>query len=252
MVLHRTCHRPVPDPTPEKAGHSHMISVVIPTLNAESGLTACLSALVPATVDGLVREVVIVDGGSTDRTLLVADQAGTRVIQSLPGRGRQLQAGAKAARFNWILFVHADTVLELGWEREVADFIERVDTGQRQEAAAVFRFALDDVGFLPRFVEAGVALRTHAMRLPYGDQGLLIPRRLYDRIGGFRDMPLMEDVDIVRRLGRARIAVLRATAVTSAIRFKRDGYLLRVARNLTCLTLYYLRVPPRIIARFYG
>ena len=229
-----------------------MISVVIPTLNAETGLAACLSALVPATVDGLVREVIIVDGGSTDRTLKIADQAGARVIGSEPGRGRQLQAGARAARFNWLLFLHADTVLQPGWEHELAAFVERVEVGLRPEAAAVFRFALDDVGFLPRVVEWGVALRSSLMRLPYGDQGLAIPRRLYDRLGGFRDMPLMEDVDMVRRLGRARTIVLRSEAVTSAIRYRRDGYISRVARNLACLTLFYLRVPPRVIARIYG
>lgn len=248
--------RPSPRSRKPKTKHyverNPMISVVIPTLNAESGLAACLSALVPATVDGLVREVIIVDGGSTDRTLSVADQAGARIIKSPPGRGRQLQDGAKAARFSWILFLHADTVLEPGWEREVGAFVERVGVGQRPEAAAVFRFALDDLGFLPRLVEWGVAVRASAMRLPYGDQGLLIPRQLYDRIGGFRDIPLMEDVDLVRRLGRARTIVLRATAVTSAIRYKRDGYAPRVARNLACLVLYYLHVPPRLIARIYG
>lgn len=229
-----------------------MISVVIPTLNAETGLAACLSALVPATVDGLVREVIIVDGGSTDRTLRIADQAGARIITSPPGRGRQLQTGAAAARFNWVLFLHADTVLEPGWEREVDAFIERVEIGRRPDSGAVFRFALDDVGFLPRLVEWGVAVRTAVLRLPYGDQGLIIPRRLYDRIGGFRDMPLMEDVDIVRRLGRSRTVVLRATAVTSAIRYRRDGYVRRIARNLGCLMLYYFRVPPRVIAKIYG
>ena len=229
-----------------------MISVVIPTLNAESGLAASLSALVTATVDGLVREVIIVDGGSTDRTLMIADQAGARIVASRPGRGRQLQAGAEAARFDWLLFLHADTVLEAGWEREVAALVERVEIGQRPETAASFRFALDDLGFMPRLIEWGVALRCTAMRLPYGDQGLVVPRRLYDRIGGFRDMPLMEDVDLVRRLGRSRTVILRSAAVTSAVRYRRDGYVPRVVRNLTCLTLYYLRVPPQTIALFYG
>ena len=89
------------------------------------------------------------------------------------------------------------------------------------------------------------------LRLPYGDQGLLIPRRLYDEIGGFRAMPLMEDVDIVRRLGRSRTLILRTAAVTSAMRYKRDGYLKRIARNISCLTLYYLRVPLPVIERIY-
>lgn len=229
-----------------------MISVIIPTLNAETGLAASLSALVPAMVDGLVREVIVVDGGSSDRTLAIADQAGTRVITSEAGRGRQLRAGAEAARFPWLLFLHADTVLEPGWEREVSAFVERVEIGRRPEAAATFRFALDDLGFAPRVIEWGVATRCTVMRLPYGDQGLVIPRRLYDQIGGYRDLPLMEDVDLIRRLGRSRTIILRATAVTSAIRYRRDGYFSRVTRNLTCLALYFLRVPPRAIARIYG
>ncbi len=229
-----------------------MISVVIPTLNAESGLAAALSALVPAMIDGLVREVIMVDGGSTDRTLAIADQAGTRLVSSGPGRGRQLRAGAEAARFPWLLFLHADTVLEPGWEREVSAFVERVEIGQRPQVAASFRFALDDLGLAPRVIEWGVAVRCTAMRLPYGDQGLVIPKRLYDQIGGYRDLPLMEDVDLIRRLGRSRTIILRAAAVTSAIRYRRDGYVARVIRNLTCLALYYLRVPPWTIARIYS
>ena len=228
-----------------------MITVIIPTLNAESGLAAALTALVPATVEGLIREVVVVDGGSTDRTLEIADQAGASMVRSVPGRGHQLAAGAAAARMPWLMFLHADTVLEPGWEREAAAFIERVEIGQRPEAAAAFRFALDDLGFKPRLIEWGVAVRCMLLRLPYGDQGLLIPRRLYQSSGGFRALPLMEDVDLIRRLGRRRTVILRARAVTSAIRYRRDGYALRTARNLACLALYYLRIPAGLIARIY-
>lgn len=229
-----------------------MISVVIPTLNADDGLAACLTALVPAAVEGLVREVIVVDGGSGDRTLKIVEQSGAELVRSAPGRGEQLAAGAARARGPWLLFLHADTVLEPGWEREVATLIERIDSGRRKPTAAAFRFALDDDGFWPRMIETGVAVRCALFRLPYGDQGLLITRQLYQQVGGYSRLPLMEDVDLVRRIGRRRIVALRARAVTSAVRYQRDGYLRRSARNLSCLTLYLLRVPTRIIARLYG
>ena len=229
-----------------------MISVILPTLNAEQGLAASMSALVTATVEGIVREVIVVDGGSADRTLEIADQAGATILRSPSGRGRQLAIGADHARMPWLLFLHADTVLEPGWEREAATFIERVETGQRPLAAAAFRFALDDMGFKPRLIEAGVSLRCTLFRLPYGDQGLLVPALLYKSCGGYRELPLMEDVDLMRRIGRARTMMLRSRAVTSAVRYRREGYARRAARNLTCLTLFYLRVPTGVIARLYG
>ncbi|MEE8246899.1 MAG: glycosyl transferase family 2, partial [Alphaproteobacteria bacterium] len=88
--------------------------------------------------------------------------------------------------------------------------------------------------------------------LPYGDQGLLIHRDLYSRVGGFRPLPLMEDVDIVRRIGARRLVVLEAAALTSAARYRRAGYLRRSLRNLACLGLYFLGVPPRLLVRLYG
>lgn len=229
-----------------------MISVIIPTLNAESGLAATLTALVPATVDGLVREVIVVDGGSTDRTAAVADEAGTQFVTRSGGRGYQLFAGARRARFPWLLFLHADTVLEPGWERDALALIEAVDRGKRPPTAAAFRFALDDMGTRPRILERLVGLRCALFRLPYGDQALLMPKSLYTEIGGHSALPLMEDVDIARKLKRRRITMLRSRALTSAQRFRQTGYTRRSARNLLCLGLYFLRVPTSVIARIYG
>jgi rSAM/selenodomain-associated transferase 2 len=229
-----------------------MISVVIPTLNAEAGLARCLTALVPAAVDGVVREVIIADGGSTDATAAIADDAGATFLQAARGRGQQLAAGAGVAKSGWLLFLHADTVLEPGWEDDVLRHLRATGPGGRPGAAAVFRFRLDDRGVRAAWLQTMVALRCAVFALPYGDQGLLISRRLYDEIGGFRPLPLMEDVDIVRRLGRRRIVNLRSAAVTSARRYRKEGYFRRSIRNLACLGLYFLRVPPRYLTRLYG
>jgi len=227
-----------------------MISVVIPTLNAERALAHCFDGLIAATVKGLVREVIVADGGSGDETLAIADAAGAHVVTAPKGRGSQLAAGADAARCEWLLFLHADTVLEPGWEGEAASFLERADF-ERPRAAA-FRFALDDFGPAARRLEFFVGLRCWMFGLPYGDQGLLIAKRFYRQLGGFRPLPLMEDVDLMRRIGRRRLTMLRARAVTSAERFRREGYLRRSARNLGILLLYALRVPTNLLVRLYG
>jgi len=229
-----------------------MISVIIPTLNAEATLAGTLGALVPAAVSGLVREVIVVDGGSSDRTADIVEHAGANLVQARVGRGHQLKTGAARARFPWLLFLHADTAVASGWEHEAGTFMRAIDRRDLPIAAAAFRFALDDKGVRPRLLEGLVALRCATLRLPYGDQGLLIPKRLYEEIGGYRPLALMEDVDLVRRLGRRRVVLLRTRAVTSAERFRREGYLRRGTRNLFCLTLWALRVPVHVIARLYG
>ena len=228
-----------------------MVSVVIPTLDAERTLGATLAALVPAAIDGLVRDVVVADGGSRDRTLLVADAAGCTIVRAAKGRGAQLAAGAEAAKSDWLLFLHADTMLDEDWTRAAERFIASAEAGSGKEAAA-FRFALDADGLSARLLERFVALRSLVFAMPYGDQGLLISRALYDRLGGFAPLEIMEDVNMVRRIGRRRLRMLPARAVTSATRYRRHGIFLRGLRNLTCLSLYFLRVPPRFIARLYG
>jgi rSAM/selenodomain-associated transferase 2 len=229
-----------------------MISVVIPALNAQATLPKTLTALIPAAVGGLIREVIVVDGGSADQTCQLADSAGAEVIAAKPSRGGQLLAGAALAKHPWLLFLHADTVLDSGWEREVSHFMECVDTGKAKLAAAAFRFALDDEGAPPRILERLVRLRCAVLRWPYGDQGLLIPRRLYDEVGGYRSLPVMEDIDLTRRLGARRLTILRARAVTSAQRYRREGYVQRTLKNQMCLLMYALNVPSTRILQFYG
>lgn len=229
-----------------------MISVVIPTMNAEARLAATLTALVPAAVDGLVREVIVVDAGSTDRTVAIVEESGAQLLSKSGGRGYQLARGAMAAKQPWLLFLHSDTVLEAGWEREASRFMDEVDNKTRPSSAGAFRFALDDRGARPRVLERLVGVRCALFGLPYGDQGLLIPRALYDEVGEHRPMPLMEDVDLIRRLGRRRVAMFVSRAVTSAERYKREGYLRRSVRNALCMMLYAAGVSTKTISRVYG
>ena len=230
-----------------------LLSIVIPTLDAAEVLGATLAAAAPGTARLAARggtvEVVVADGGSRDGTAAIARRHGARVVEAAAGRGRQLAAGAAAAEGTWLLFLHADTRPAPGWDEEVSAFIA---APANQGRAACFRFALDDRAIAARLLERLVALRCRLFALPYGDQGLLIHRSLYDALGGFRPLPMMEDVDFVRRIGRRRLTYLRTPAVTSAVRYRRAGYAPRMARNLCCLLLFCLGVRAETVARIYG
>jgi len=217
-----------------------LLSVIIPTLNAEAHLGRCLDALKDA------DELVVVDGGSSDYTIEVAERRDAKLLCAARGRGHQLAAGAEAAAGDWLLFLHADTLLSDGWRAIVDQHIPAFP-----HTAACFRFRLDAEAWQARLIEPGVAARTRLLALPYGDQGLLISRRLYAQVGGYRRLPLFEDVDLVRRLGRRRLRVLNADAMTSAERWQRDGWFRRSAANLRLLALYGFGKSSEELARRY-
>ena len=229
-------------------GHSDLrqLGVVIPALDAASTLPATLVALA---AEARLGEILVVDGGSVDATAPLAAAGGARVLHAPRGRGSQIAAGVAAGAAPWLLLLHADTVLAPGWANIVARFIAAPGNRDR---AGFFRFTLDSQHPAARRLERAVAWRCRALALPYGDQGLLIARDLLAALGGMRSLPLMEDVDLVRRLGRARLVALDHAAVTAATRFERSGWHRRSAMNITCLMLYHLGLPPRLIARLYG
>lgn len=223
------------------------LSIIIPTLNAGAGLDASLDAIEKDAL-AFPYKIFVVDGGSTDSTLEKACARNVDIINSEAGRGHQLASGAERATGDWLLFLHADTRLSPGWSTEVKAFTEHT---AHTNKAAVFRFRLDDDSPAAKRLEGMVNWRNRRLGLPYGDQGLLIHRAFYQKLQGHAAIALMEDVDIIRRIGQHQLHFLQAEAITSADKFRRDGYLLRPLKNLFCLALYFAGLPPRLIARIY-
>ncbi len=216
------------------------LSAVIPTLN-EAGFIGRTIARVQA-ADGV--EIVVVDGGSRDDTVAIAEGLGARVIESEPGRGRQMNAGAAVGRGETLLFLHADTLLPTGFEQ----YVRRVLAGSNVVLGA-FLFRLDVRTIALRAVERLVAVRCRLLGLPYGDQGLFLRRSTFDALGGFRDLPIMEDFDLVRRAGRmGRVEIAPAPATTSARRWVVRGALRTTLVNQLCVAAFVLGVAPARIA----
>lgn len=220
------------------------ISVVIPTLNAAPALPGCLATLMEGVSAGLIRELVVSDGGSTDATVQIAQDAGARVVCGAASRGGQLRRGIGEVHGGWLLALHADSYLAPGWSETVQAHITA------RNGPACFRLAFDETRLMALWVAGWANLRTRLFRLPYGDQGLLIRREDYDRAGGYPDQPLMEDVALVRALNHP-VTLLAARVVTSARRYRRDGWLRRGAGNLFTLGRYLAGADPADLAKSY-
>ena len=221
-------------------------SIVIPTLNAAAQLPATLNALLPGLEMGMIRDLIVSDGGSSDGTIRIAEHAGAKIVKGAQGRGGQLRRGAEAAKGEWLLFVHADTHLAPDWVGAAATHREA-----HPNLAAAFRLKFRANGIAPRLVATWANLRSAGLNLPYGDQGLLMSRALYDYSGGYPDQPLMEDVAMARAL-KGRIRLLDAYAATGADRYERNGWLRQSLRNFDTLTRYSFGADPEDLSKRYN
>lgn len=220
-----------------------MISVIIPTLNEE--LTLEKSLISAANSEDV--EIIVSDGGSDDDTLTIAERLAHKTLSSPAGRGVQLNKGADASSGDILLFLHADTILPAGWDVLVREILR-----DKAIAGGAFAFSLSGRSISFSFITFLVKLRSRLLKLPYGDQALFIRRELFEKLDGFREIPIMEDVELVkgiRKLGKLKI--LNLPVITSSRRWDKEGWIKTMLRNQLLLFLYHLGVSPERLYRFY-
>jgi rSAM/selenodomain-associated transferase 2 len=217
------------------------LAIVVPTLNEEETLRRTLPGALAA-----ADEVVVSDGGSSDSTVEVARQLGARVVVGPPSRGGQLNRGAAATTAGVLLFLHADTTLPPDGARAVRAAV----AGGADGGAFRLRFDVDSP--VQRLGARLINLRTRLTRVPLGDQAQFVTRQAFERLGGFRDWPILEDLDLALRLRRLGTTVLVADPVTTgARRFVEQGTVRTVATNWLIWLLFFLGVSPHRLARLY-
>lgn len=213
----------------------------MPTLDEEPALRRGLPAALAA-----ADEVIVSDGGSADGTVAVARELGARVVQGEPGRGGQLNRGAAAATADILLFLHADTTLPAGGAERVREAV----AGGAPGGAFFLRFDVDRP--LQRLGSRLVNWRTRRLRVPLGDQAQFATRAAFERLGGYRDWPILEDLDFALRLRRLDgMAVIEEPVTTGARRFVEQGTVRTVALNWLIWLLYLCGVSPHRLARLY-
>jgi hypothetical protein len=218
-----------------------LITVIIPTLNAEAHLVRTLSSLVPGVVQGLIKDVIIVDGGSEDSTLEIAESTGCQIIAANCEQGLQLWQGCKAARGDWLMILHSDSDLSPNWMDEVRAHIK--DYALR---AGYFQLRFEQATGQARFWEYLVKLRATWLALPSGDHGLFMSRALYESAGGYKDQIAFEEISLTMTLGRTRLRPMGTASITTNLkRFQAQGWVANLVKKALSFILYLLGFPPK-------
>lgn len=219
------------------------ISIIIPALNE----AAHLAATIRSANSSSTTEVIVVDGGSHDATVAVAESTGARVLSTEPGRARQMNAGAKVAKGNIFLFLHADTLLPAQFDQYVKQAL-----AQEKAVAGAFQLGLDGTQRGLRCIEAMANWRSRQWQMPYGDQAIFMRADAFDGVGGFPDLPLMEDFELMRRLRKqGRIVLAPAKVVSSARRWLKLGVIKTTALNQLLIAAYLGGIAPATLTRWY-
>ena len=219
------------------------ISIIIPTLNSETDLRETLGALFEGIENNLIRELIISDGGSIDKTKLIASEVGAIFVKVSCGRGLQINKGIDKSKGDWILILHADTILSSGWSVKL---LQKID----KNFAYHFKLKFRSKSLFARILEYWADIRSKFLGLPYGDQGFLIHRDLLDTIEEFPKIPIMEDIALANRL-KGKIRPLDILAHTSAEKYHKNGWLRQSMINFFILTQYRLGKDPDQLFKFY-
>jgi len=219
------------------------ISVIIPTHNE----SAVIGGAVASLMESDVLEIVVSDGGSSDDTVRIALESGATVVSTAPGRDMQMNEGAARATGDALLFLHADTRLPEGFEAVV-----RSTLGQDGVLAGAFTLGIDSPRTSMRIVEWLTGLRCRLFSLPYGDQAIFMRRDVFTKYGGWPELQIMEDFELMRRLGKeGRVMIVPERVLTSPRRWERLGVLRTAVINQLVIMGYYLGFSPEILKQFY-
>jgi rSAM/selenodomain-associated transferase 2 len=220
------------------------VTIVIPTYNSAKIINSTLSILTK-----YFKYIIVIDGQSKDLTKEICKKYDTKLFTlKNNNRGIQLNLGSEKVFTNWILFLHADSILENTAIEEIEKFIS---ADENKYKAAAFKLKFDQVNIYAFLLSKVVTFRSKYFKLPYGDQGLLISKAFYNKIGGYKNLPIMEDVEIIRNIGFRNIKILNSSIITDSIRYQSAGWLIRPLINLYCLALYLLGFNIEIINKIY-
>jgi rSAM/selenodomain-associated transferase 2 len=227
----------------DKRDKEERISIIIPAVNEARPIEKTLAS----TQTGTNVEVIVADGGSQDDTVAIASGWGAKVLSIPKGRAKQMNLGAAAATGEILLFLHADTLLPLGF-----DVMVRAALVKPHAIAGAFRLQIDSPLSSLRLIEWGVNWRSRLLQMPYGDQAIFLRSSVFHQLGQFPDLPMMEDFELVRRLKRnGRIVIVPAPVITSPRRWLKQGVCQTTLKNQIAIIAYLLGVSPKKIAAWY-
>lgn len=232
--------------TTESQSQCHF-SIVIPVLNEGDRINALIEHLHNQGFESSY-EIIVVDGDPQGGTVKAIQSEDVVTITTEKGRGRQMNAGAAMSSGDILIFLHADTILPDGALNKISRALDKQDY-----VGGAFDLKIDSDRLFLKYISVRASLRSRWNRIPYGDQAIFMRKQYFDRIGGFKDIPLMEDVDLMRRIKKdgRKIHILPDKVTTSARRWQRDGALYTTVRNHILVVLFRLGVSPDRLAKYY-